>query len=125
MTTSAHEEIRSRSGYYCVDVDDEPPVSDVREGRQTATLYHLRERAHAKEGNRYLGSTVAEFTTRWKYPDTVAQLLDELVLSGRKREAAAIRRVLGHDDDEAAMRAYVSRLWADDWDSAEDSVYDE
>lgn len=26
--------------------------------------------------------------------------------------------------DEAAMRAYVSRLWADDWDSDEDSVYD-
>jgi hypothetical protein len=26
------------------------------------------------------------------------------------------------DDD---VRAYVSRLWAEDWDSAEDSVYDD
>ena len=26
--------------------------------------------------------------------------------------------------DEAAMRNYVSRLWSEDWDSPEDSVYD-
>lgn len=25
---------------------------------------------------------------------------------------------------EASERAYVSRLWAEDWDSAEDAIYD-
>jgi hypothetical protein len=68
------------------------------------------------------GSSLAD---RWQYPDIVAQLVDELAATGRDREAAAIRRVLGHDDDEAAMRAYVSRLWAEDWMSPEDSIYDE
>jgi len=62
---------------------------------------------------------------RWLYSDAVVELVEELESSGRKREAAAIRRVLGHDDDEEAMRTYVSRLWSDDWDSDEDSVYDE
>lgn len=27
-------------------------------------------------------------------------------------------------DDDHAMREYVSELWAEDWDSPEDSVYD-
>lgn len=27
-------------------------------------------------------------------------------------------------EDEASERGYVSRLWAEDWDSAEDSIYD-
>lgn len=26
--------------------------------------------------------------------------------------------------DEVSERAYVSRLWAEDWDSPEDSIYD-
>lgn len=39
--------------------------------------------------------------------------------------AEIIERVPGLDDDEEAMRAYVSRQWADDWDSPEDSVYDQ
>jgi hypothetical protein len=31
-----------------------------------------------------------------------------------------------HDGgDEELIRAYVSRLWAEDWDSPDDSVYDE
>jgi hypothetical protein len=42
--------------------------------------------------------------------------------------------VMGSDPDRPAeladtsdedVRAYVSRLWAEDWDSAEDSVYDD
>jgi hypothetical protein len=46
-------------------------------------------------------------------------------LIGRPREAEVIERVLGLDDDEEAMRTYVFRQWADDWNSPEDSVYDQ
>jgi hypothetical protein len=28
-------------------------------------------------------------------------------------------------EDDELIRAYVSRLWAEDWDSPEDSVYDD
>jgi hypothetical protein len=41
------------------------------------------------------------------------------------RIAAVLYRITGWElfgDDE---RAYVSRLWAEDWDSPEDTVYDE
>jgi hypothetical protein len=65
-----------------------------------------------------------DLASRWQYTDVIPELLSELIATGRSSEAAAIERVLGHDDDEAAMRAYVSRLWAEDWDSDEDSVYD-
>ncbi len=30
----------------------------------------------------------------------------------------------GNDDEDASVRAYVSHLWTEDWDCAEDSVYD-
>lgn len=30
-----------------------------------------------------------------------------------------------HDADDAHMHAYLSSLWAQDWESPEDSVYDE
>jgi hypothetical protein len=48
--------------------------------------------------------------------------------SARSRIAAALHRLTGWDvfaDDAEAERAYVSRLWAEDWDSPEDAVYDE
>jgi hypothetical protein len=36
-----------------------------------------------------------------------------------------VRKLAGHDSDEAAMRAYASWLWAEDRDSPEDPVYDD
>ena len=48
--------------------------------------------------------------------------------TARLRIAAALHRLTGWDvfaDDAEAERAYVSRLWAEDWDSPEDAVYDE
>jgi hypothetical protein len=30
-----------------------------------------------------------------------------------------------HEDSDDHVRAYVSRLWAEDWDSPEDSLYDD
>ncbi|MGW2397520.1 hypothetical protein ACWCYY_13305 [Kitasatospora sp. NPDC001664] len=65
----------------------------------------------------------------WQHAGSVTELLgelvDELVANGRSRDADAIQRLLHRDDEDAAMRAYVSRLWAQDWDSDEDSIYDE
>lgn len=45
----------------------------------------------------------------------------------RTRMASLLESVTGwHIFPEAAAdRAYVSRLWAEDWDSPEDAVYDE
>jgi hypothetical protein len=48
--------------------------------------------------------------------------------TARFRLAAILHRLGGWDvfaDDAEAERAYVSRLWAEDWDSPEDAVYDE
>lgn len=48
--------------------------------------------------------------------------------TARYRIAAVLHRMTGWDtfsDDAEAGRAYVSRLWAEDWDSPEDAVYDE
>jgi hypothetical protein len=121
MTTSTYERTRPKHSYYCVDADDERTKPEPSSARSAPA----QEQHHLQEWEQHRASPVTGFVNRWSYPDTVAELIGELVASGRKREAAAIRRVLGHDDDEAAMRAYVSRLWADDWDSPEDSVYDE
>lgn len=121
MTISTQESARPRISYYCVDDadDDRAEVESPKETSAAPVRYYLQEREPRRK------PSVTSFGRRWRHPDTVPELLDELVTSGRRREAAAIRRVLGHDDDETAMRAYVSRLWAKDWDSAEDSVYDE
>lgn len=89
-TTLNHERM---SGYYVLEDVETVQVSTSR----AAAVEGLRE--------------------RWHTTDAVLALIDELTHTGRGREAAAIRRVLGHEDDEEAMRAYVSRLWADDWDS--------
>jgi hypothetical protein len=62
---------------------------------------------------------------RWHSPDPLAELIDVLKLTGRPHEAEIIERVLGLDDDEQAMRAYVFQQWAEDWDSPEDAIYDE
>lgn len=93
-------------------------------GTRTADYYCMDESdAWVRDrGWRTSGGALAE---RWQHVDEVVAIIDALVHAGRGREAAAIERVLGHDDDEAAMRAYVSRLWADDWNSPEDSVYDQ
>lgn len=121
MTTATRNKPRSSSHYYSVDADTTP----------TSTMY-VESAAPPKRARYYTWDSppkettrVAALAIRWLYSDAVAELVEELESSGRKREAAAIRRVLGRDDDEEAMRAYVSRLWSDDWDSDEDSVYDE
>ena len=43
----------------------------------------------------------------------------------RQRLASALYRITGWEIFGGDERAYVSRLWADDWDSREDSAYDE
>ena len=48
----------------------------------------------------------------------------------RARMAAILYEITRWDvfadaDDEVDERAYVSRLWAEDWDSTEDAIYDE
>ena len=48
--------------------------------------------------------------------------------AARFRIAAALHRLTGWDVfsvDAEAERVYVSKLWAEDWDSPEDAVYDE
>lgn len=121
MTTTTRNNSRSRSSYYTVEDDSSPALIGTREATvpQKPTCYSLRELPR-REPTVATGRGI-----RWIYSDTVAELVEQLASSGRKREAAAVRRVLGYEDDEEAMRAYVSRLWADDWDSDEDSVYDE
>jgi hypothetical protein len=42
----------------------------------------------------------------------------------RARIAGILYRITGWEMFAADERAYVSRLWAEDWDSPEDSVYD-
>jgi hypothetical protein len=120
VMTASRDKTRPKISYYCVDVEDHHVVKTARMSSHTVGRYGPSGRA--EESHATLARGLSE---RWRHPDAVSELLAELVSSGRSREAAAIRHVLGHDDDEAAMRAYVSRLWADDWNSPEDSVYDE
>jgi hypothetical protein len=117
MTIAQKEARRTRVNYYCVDAGDDD--TQVAERKDIAAGPSAHRHSYKREASR------VGFTNRWHRPDAVLELLEELVTGGRVREAAAIRRVLGHDDDEAAMRAYVSRLWAEDWDSPEDSAYDD
>lgn len=115
MTTSGALRVRESEDYYCIDDEDE-------------LLYSLKPDTPGSKKRQPPASSRIDrtsFADRWQYTDIIAELVDELSATGRTREAAAVKRVLGHDDDEAAMRAYVSRLWAEDWDSPEDSVYDE
>jgi hypothetical protein len=42
----------------------------------------------------------------------------------RERIAAMLYHITGWEMFGADERAYVSRMWAQDWDSPEDSVYD-
>lgn len=43
----------------------------------------------------------------------------------RGRMAAILYQITGWETFGGDERAYVSRLWGEDWDSPEDSVYDE
>jgi hypothetical protein len=43
----------------------------------------------------------------------------------RQRLASALYRITGWEIFGGDERAYVSRLWAEDWDSPEDSAYDQ
>lgn len=43
----------------------------------------------------------------------------------RDRIATMLYRITGWEMFGAGERAYVSRLWAQDWDSPEDSAYDQ
>jgi hypothetical protein len=113
MTTGAAVRVRDNEDYYCIDEDEFYTLERDTSGST--------ERQPSSSG----GIDRATFADRWQYTDIITELVDELSATGRIREAAAVKRVLGHDDDEAAMRAYVSRLWAEDWNSPEDSVYDD
>jgi hypothetical protein len=118
-TVSRAAGIISRRGYYYV--DDEVPCEETNSPAVTPSLFVVDpEKPTHEPQHEHRG----DLASRWQYTDVIPELLSELIATGRSSEAAAIERVLGHDDDEAAMRAYVSRLWADDWDSDEDSVYD-
>jgi hypothetical protein len=110
MTTTAALYAHESENYYCIDEDD---------GFELEPIVPPRVRRSPR------GLNGTSLTERWQYTDTISELVDELQNTGRQQEAAAVKRVLGHDDDEAAMRAYVSRLWAEDWDSPEDAIYDD
>lgn len=95
-------------------------------GQQQAPSYYLVEdEDDLGPVNLARAEARRSFRDRWRHGDTVLALIDELLHTGREREAAAIQRVLGYDDDEEAMRAYVSRLWAEDWDCPEDGIFDQ
>lgn len=59
----------------------------------------------------------------------VARLMSSTPIVGdphaRERMADLLHRATGWDLFVPGDREYVSRLWAEDWDSAEDAVYDE
>jgi len=106
MSTCVQEAERNAGDLYVIDPDDEPeePVDEP-------ALRDMPARG--------------EFADRWLRTDPLTELLDQLRLIGRPREAEVIEQVLGLDDDEEAMRAYVSQQWADAWDSPEDAIYDQ
>ena len=73
------------------------------------------------------GTESAELTQRMQMlmSATVPTMGDP---TARARMAAAMHELTGwavFAEDDADQRAYVSRLWAEDWDSAEDAAYDE
>ena len=43
----------------------------------------------------------------------------------RSRMAAILYQITGWETFGGDERAYVSRLWAEDWDNPEDAIYDE
>lgn len=111
MTTCTPEVDGTRHGYYLLEPDD-----DIEEPTPQAPSRAVPPTK---------GKPRRGVSDKWHSPDPLAELLDELKLIGRPHDAEMIERVLGLDDDEQAMRAYVSRQWADAWDSPEDSIYDE
>jgi hypothetical protein len=57
--------------------------------------------------------------------DPLEELVDQLFRMGRTEQARTVETLLGLDrreDDD--VRSYVSALWAEDWNSPEDSAYD-
>jgi hypothetical protein len=68
------------------------------------------------------------FSAHWRHLDPVDGVLRQLEEAGRGHEAELIKAVLAHavDDivDDQAIKAYVSTLWAEDWNSEEDALYD-
>ena len=94
---------------------------------QPAEALDLEESAW-EEASRQASSEKGTLRERWHTRDTVDQLVDELVSTGRTQEAGIIEAILnraGGDTDDKLIRAYVTKLWAADWDSDEDAVYDE
>lgn len=71
-------------------------------------------------------TTLRERRAQWVGEDPVEELIAELIHAGRSDEARRIRLVLRDavHDESTLIKALVSREWAEDWDSEEDSVYD-
>ncbi len=99
--------------------------SHVLHRQHTSSYYQVEEEGEFAPAAPVRAKVQQGFRDRWQHADAVLDLIEELERIGRGREAAAVKRLLGHDDDEEAMRAYVSRLWAEDWDCPEDSVFDQ
>lgn len=62
---------------------------------------------------------------RWYIEDPVDELVGVVERTGRVDEL--LQRLMPEDAsvEEDAARAYVTRLWSEEWNSPEDSVYDE
>lgn len=112
MTSCVQAVDSKRSGYYLLDPEEDEFAEPFPPSTARAVPPSSSTSRHAA-------------LDRWHAPDPLAELIDELKLTGRPHEAEVIERVLGLDDDEEAMRAYVFRQWSDDWDSPEDAVYDD
>ena len=66
---------------------------------------------------------------RWHRRDSISELVDELIATGREREAVIVEAILSRGDSVAAqdlaIKNFVSADWAEDWDSPEDRIYNQ
>jgi hypothetical protein len=117
------ERVDFESGYHWQDVDQVDQV-DQDEQVPSQASWGPQESPSELATDEGLGLGL---DADWNYGNPVDELLTVLVNLGRGAEAEVIRRVLVDDTQEEDMliRSLVSAKWAEDWDSPEDSVYDE
>ena len=86
-----------------------------------------REEIANAPGQRGIDSHEGSLADRWHRRDSISELVDELIATGRRREAVIVEAILSRGDvaaaQDLAVKDYISANWAEDWDSPEDSVY--
>jgi hypothetical protein len=120
IATLDRERVGAESGYYWQDEDEDE--DELLSGQGTSSGQNVAPIPTVPTSD-----AEPALAADWNYEDPVDELLEVLTSTGRATEAEVIRRVLHEDtlEEDLGIRMLVSAKWAEDWNSPEDSVYDE